>query len=225
MLAFASMRYAVPALLLGAVVLAWVGTQAPRPAGALLVAALGLAVLQGLRTEHRPDLAYAAIAAGAVAVAFAAWAARGRGRLALAVAAVLAVAGAAVVRDRAAERGYAALDPTIAWLEANAPAGHRVALAGVWSVDGVSPVLPAFGPRLGNEVAYAGPFEEHLLRQERDPERFRARLRTGGFDVLIVGRGIVAGRGPAPEESWARAVGFRPVVASPRLALLALPAG
>lgn len=224
-LAFASMRYAMPALLLGAIALAWAGTQVPRVAGALLAAALGVAVLQGLHSEHRPDLSYPAMAAGALAVGIAAWAARGRGRPALAVLAVLAVAGAAVVRDRAAGRGYGALDPAIAWIEANAPAGHRVALAGVWSVDGVSPVLPAFGPRLGNEVAYAGPFDQHLLRQERDPERFRARLRDGHFDLLVVGRGIVAGRGPAPEESWARAAGAVPVLASPRLALLALPAG
>ncbi len=219
-LAFASMRYAVPALLLGAVALAWAGTQASRVVGLLLAAGLALAVLFGLRAQYRPALGYGALVAGVAAVALAAWAARARPRAALAAAAVLALLGAGLVHVRARDRGYAALDPTIAWIEAHAPTGHRIAIAGVWSVQGVSPVLPAFGPRLGNDVAFAGPFRQHMLRAETDPQRFERRLRDGRYDLLIVGRGSQPTGRPAPQERWARAAGFRPVVASERLALL-----
>jgi 4-amino-4-deoxy-L-arabinose transferase-like glycosyltransferase len=216
-IAFASMRYAIPALLLGAVALAWLGTRAPRAAGLALAAISALAVLQGLRSGY--DVGRGLVLSSAVVVALAVWAARRAGpRLAVAGAVVLLVAGAALVRDRADGRWYAGYDPVFNWLETNAPDDTRVALAGVWPVSGVSPALPAFGPRLDNDVAFAGPFVEHLLRAERDPRRFARRLR--GFDVLVVGRGLVATGRPAPEESWARAAGFRPVVASDALALL-----
>ena len=216
-IAFASMRYAVPGLLLAAIALAWLGARAPRAAGLVLAGVVLLAVLQGLRAEY--DVGRGLVLTSAIAVAAAAWAARRvPARAAVIAGAVLTVVVAAGVRERAEDRWYGGGDPVLAWLEANAPRDTRVALAGVWPVSGISPVLPAFGPELDNEVAYAGPFVEDLLRAERDPARFARRLR--GFDVLVVGRGLAGGGRPAPEETWARAAGFTPVVGSDGLALL-----
>ena len=107
-----------------------------------------------------------------------------------------------------------------AWIERHAPSDTRIGIAGIWSVESASPVLPAFGPRLDNRVEYAGPFIDHMLRRETDPARFTALLRRRGYDLVIVGRGSEP-RGPVPEERWALAAGYRPVVASRRLALLA----
>ena len=59
-----------------------------------------------------------------------------------------------------------------------------------------------------------------MLRHERNRSRFIARLRRERYDLVIVGRGINP-RGPVVDESWTRAAGYRPVVASRRLALLA----
>jgi hypothetical protein len=137
-----------------------------------------------------------------------------RHRVALAL--VAAIAGIALVRDTYDITPYTSADPTLAYLVDQAPDGHRVGLAGVWSPSGISPVLPAFGPRLGNRVAFLGPFKDHLLQPETDPERFKDRL--DGYDLLVVGRGITPA-GPVPEEQWAQAAGFEPVVASDRLAL------
>jgi hypothetical protein len=137
-------------------------------------------------------------------------------RAVAAAALVVAVAGAAVTANRLDGRSYAAADPVLGWIDAHAPAGHRIGLAGIWSVSGVSPVLPAFGPRLRNRVEYAGPFVAHMLRRYRGQAPFTARLRSRRYDLLVVGRG----HGIPPEEGWARAAGFAPVVSSPRLALL-----
>lgn len=114
---------------------------------------------------------------------------------------------------------YGDQDPTIAWIQQNAPAGHRIGLAGLWSVNGISPVFPSFGPRLRNEVSYVGPVSGHLLRQYTTRPTFAAALRRGGYDILLVGRGQPP-KPHVPEERWAQTAGFRPVVASDRLALL-----
>lgn len=52
---------------------------------------------------------------------------------------------------------YAPFDPTCAWIDHPAPPGKRVGLAGEASLRGLSPILPAFGPRLGNRVERVGP--------------------------------------------------------------------
>ncbi len=44
--------------------------------------------------------------------------------------------------------------------------------------------------------------------------------RLRGYDLVVVGRGFAPTAAPAPEEAWARAAGFEPVVASDRLAVL-----
>ena len=205
--AASSMRYALPALALGAMVLA----TAPR----LVLPVAGLALVQGVAATYEPALPTAEVLLAALAIVAVIRLAIRRPRLAAAGLAAAAVAGAYAIR---APTGYGAGDPALAWLEANAQSGHRIALAGDWSVPGLPPTLPAFGPRLGNEVAYAGPFVDHMLRHERDPRRFAQRLR--GYDIVVVGRGFAPTASPAPEESWARAAGYVPVAASDRLTVL-----
>ena len=229
-LAFASTRYAVPALLAGAVVLARVGSVLPRRLQALAALGVAVALVSGVHTQYRPEVSIPRIAAGVVAVAVLAWIAtqawslrrRATGLTAAGAVAVLLVAGvggAAGVRHRFNAHTYASVDPTMAWIERHAPSGHRIGLAGIWSTQSVAPVLPAYGPRLGNHVEYAGPFRHHMLRQYTDQVQFAARLRRSRFDVMIIGRGA-APKGPVVQERWAQQAGFVPVVASARLALL-----
>jgi len=229
-LAFASTRYAVPALMVGAVVLARAGSALARRLQAVAALGVAVALVAGVHTQYRPGLSVGRIAAGVVVAGVLAWIV-GRawsmrlraGPPALAGAAglvlVVVAAGAAGVRHRFNGHSYASVDPTIAWIERYAPAGHRIGLAGVWSIESVSPVLPAFGPRLGNDVEYAGVFRRHMLRQERSSAAFTARLRRSHLDIVIIGRGA-APRGPVVEERWAQRAGYVPVVASSRLALL-----
>lgn len=205
--AAASMRYALPALILGAMVLA----TAPR----LVMPVAAVVLVQGVAASYDPPLPTAEVVLAALALAAVIAVTVRRPRLGLAGLAAAALFGAYAIRDPG---GYGSGDPALAWLEANAPSGHRIALAGDWSVPGLPPTLPAFGPRLGNDVAYAGTFVRHMLRHERDPRRFMARLR--GRDIVVVGRGFVPAARPAPEELWARAAGFRPVAASDRLTVL-----
>lgn len=225
-LAGASTRYALPALLGAALLTAWALGRLrgrSRLAGELLLA---VAVVDGLRRGFS-DLSTAKAIGGALVAAGLTWAAlslRVRPRPAAAAAVVVAIGLLVAVdatRRRANDAGYGRFDPTLAWIEAEAPAGKRVGLAGTWSTEAVSPVLPAFGPRLANDVRYVGEFREGMLRSLADrPREFRAALR--GLDLLIVGRGAPP-RPAVIEEAHARAAGWVPVVASERLSLWRAP--
>jgi dolichyl-phosphate-mannose-protein mannosyltransferase len=138
-----------------------------------------------------------------------------------AIGAAVLISGVAIGRldeRRFARIGYFGRDATLTWIGRDAPGGHRIGLAGVWSVDGIAPPFPAFGPRLDNEVAYVGPVREGLLRQYERRPSFAAGVRRGGYDLLLIGRG----QPPRPrvrEERWAQSMGFKLVAASTRLAL------
>lgn len=212
--AAASMRYALPALALAAMVL----PSAPR----LIAPIAAITVVQGVAQTYEPALPLTDVVLAALALAVTIALSTRRPRAALATAVVLAAVGAVAIRTPPGYGG-ASREPAIDWIEQHAPTGTRIALAGDWSVPGLPPTLPAFGPRLGNEVFYAGPFVRHMLRHERDPARFARRLEDA--DLVIVGRGFDPGATPPPEETWARRAGFTPVAASPRLALLARPGG
>jgi hypothetical protein len=201
----------------------WLGARGRRAFAAVLALGVGAAILDGLHTQYRPpagfgtDIETGGVVVGVVVAAGAAllaWRAR-RVAIGLGLAALVAVV-VLVNRDYTIDT-YRASDPALAYLIDHAPSGRRVAIAGRWSPDGISPVLPAFGPRLGNHVAFVGPFEQHLLHDETDPHRFAVRLR--GYDYLVVGRQLSGGN-PAPEEAWATAAGFHEVASSGRLALL-----
>ncbi len=87
-----------------------------------------------------------------------------RGRRRRAGAAAVATAGYAVQR-RFNDNRYPSLEAPLAWVREDHH--RRVGLAGLWDVDGIYPVLPSFGPRLGNE----GPLRRSVPR--RDAERVR----------------------------------------------------
>jgi hypothetical protein len=209
-LAAASTRYGLPALMGAAVLAAW-ATRNPRLRLGLHVL-LAAAVLDGVNRAF--ELGAGKVIGGCVAALLLGLAAVRLPRRAVAAA---TLAGALLlvpmVAHRANRQGFGQFDPALAWIEANAPSGHRIGLAGVWTPGGVSPVLPAFGPRLGNRVAYAGPFVEHMLRTYADQPAFTAGTRS--FDLLVVGL-----TPPARELGWAQAAGFTEVVRSERLVLL-----
>jgi hypothetical protein len=136
---------------------------------------------------------------------------------------VLLLTGGFVDQRHFNDHRYAGAEPAIDSLLARAPSGERIGITGVWDDAGLSPVLPAFGPRLGNEVAYVGREDGGFLRRYRDQASFAAALRRGGYDLLIVGLGRPPAIPRVPEARWAREAGFRIVARSGRLALLAAP--
>jgi hypothetical protein len=236
--AFTTVRWLVPAPLLAAALAAAAAARLGRARIVFELAALA-AVADGIRRGVGVPLGSALPVAFALALlAGAGWAVYRhrerlaepirRRRLALGVAVAAAVTVAAVAagrfqQQRFAEEGYTPFDPTLAWLEQNAPAGRRVGLAGIWDVNGVSPVFPSFGPRLRNDVVYVGPWIEELLREYDRRRPFVEALRRGGYDLLLVGRGQPP-RPSVAEERWAMSAGYRRVAESPRLALYAAPA-
>jgi hypothetical protein len=141
----------------------------------------------------------------------------------VAVAGVVVVV-AVVALGRADQRSfdrhsYASGDPVFAWIEAHARTGHRIGLTGAADVNtGLSPVLPAFGPRLGNRVTYIGDVVRHSVEVPTRETRFRAELLKGRNDLLMIGL-AVAGQ----TEAWARGLGYRLIVRSTRVALYAAP--
>ena len=144
-----------------------------RPAAELLLLA---AVVEGARRGFSEPLATVLVAAVALvelglAVAGALHLADRRGVPprhalgALGAAVAVALAGVAYPRQREFHEGrYAEGDPVIAWFSQH-PERRKVGLAGVWTTAGLSPVLPAFGPRLENAVSFVGRYVRGQLRE------------------------------------------------------------
>jgi 4-amino-4-deoxy-L-arabinose transferase-like glycosyltransferase len=234
-----TVRWLGPAILLGLVVLGGIGGRLGGAAVAV-EALLAAAIVHGLDkvyfTRTAGQLAEAAaIVLVAVGTAAAVWLAlprvralsmTGRRSVAIAAAALAVLAAAAFARweqSAYAGRDYSIHDPAFAWISENARPGTRIGIAGGASLEGVSPILPAFGPRLRNEVTYVGPFVDDLLLDYEQRDEFVSALRREETELLIVGRGLI----PKPEvrqERWARSAGYRLVTESSRLALYAAPA-
>lgn len=232
---FTTVRWLMPAPVLAAAVAAGIAGRLGRLHMLVAVVAL-FAVRDGIR--RGPSVTLEALAVTLLVLGAAGgllWWARRSKRLrsviaapagwgvmvALAMALVLVVGR--VTEERVLAHRYGGLEPTIAWIEDHAPAGKRIGLAGVWSVHGLSPGFAPFGPRLGNQVIYVGPWEEDLLREYVRPGPFQSAVRTGHYDLVLIGRG----QPPRPrvsEEDWVQAIGFRLVAASDRLALYQAPA-
>jgi hypothetical protein len=83
---------------------------------------------------------------------------------------------------------------------------------------GLAAALPAFGPRLGNRVTYVGDVVRHSMALPTRKTGFRAELREGRHDLLMIGLSY-AGH----TEAWARELGYRLIVRSKRIALYAAP--
>ena len=230
----ASIRYLVPALLVAAPLAAYALGRAGRLRLPLELLAAA-AVAHGIERAFDVPLRVVALVAVVLAAASAAgWAAlhltrrlprRTRLRT-LGAAAALVAAGAVAVghaRQREFNDGrYAAADAPVAALAEHAPEGSRVGLAGVWGVDVVAPVWPAFGERLRNEVEYVGQTVDGQLREYEDRTRWTAAAR--GFDLLLVGRGGYSAECPVPgqdsdDDRWARAAGFEVLARSDHMTL------
>ncbi|MEA2347959.1 MAG: hypothetical protein QOG62_1746 [Thermoleophilaceae bacterium] len=230
-------RYGVPALVIAAPVMAWLADRSRRGSIAFAVLALA-AVADGIVLTTRgvgntPALTALDWAIGLVAaavVALVVWLVRSRPRdrrvrslqVAVVVAVVLLAAGGLEVEQRYNAQRYTGDDAAMAWLAQNADSGQRVALAGLWSDQGIAPVLPSFGSRLGNQVEYVGWREQDTLRRYSTRDAFVAALNRGDFDYVVAGNGRVPGV-TEPEAAWARSDGFRVVAQSPRLTLLQAP--
>ena len=230
-LAHANTRYAVPALLLALPVAGWLAGRVPRPAAVMLEAALAATALSGAYRGYEvsglrdPLLAGAGLAAVGVA-AWMVWRLRER-RVVLALAGVAAVlaglAAAHRIEGAINDERYLGIDPAVDTLLRAAPSGKRIGLASDWSVEGLSPVWPAFGTRIGNEVEYVGEFVDGFLTPYRSQAEFQEALRHGDFDVLVIGRGFFPPEA-TPEQRWAMSAGWRTIGLSPRLRVLVPPA-
>ena len=229
-LAHGNTRYAVPALLIAIPVVAWLAGRLPRPPRLALEAALAATALSGAYRGYAVaggrDLVLAA--AGVVALAAAAWLlwrlrARRLGLGAVALAALLVGLAAAHRIEGAINDGrYRGIDRAVDTLLRVAPEGKRIGLASDWSVGGLSPVWPAFGTRIGNDVEYVGEFVDGFLTPYRSAALFQEALRHGGYDVLVIGRGFYPPEATR-EQRWAMEAGWRTIGLSPRLRVLVPP--
>jgi hypothetical protein len=229
-LASVNTRYAVPALLLAAPVVAWVVGRLARPLAIAfelaLVAAVAAGADSGYEVRGARDFVLSALALALVAAAgVALWRVRRRPS-ALVAAAVLAalvtLAGAHRVEQRINDARYLGVDRAIDVLLRIAPSGRRIGLASDWSVSGLSPIWPSFGTRIGNHVEYIGYFDG-FLRRYPTRRRFQAALARGRYDVIVVGRGFYPPQ-PTREQRWAIDAGWRTIALSTRLRVLVPPA-
>jgi hypothetical protein len=166
-----------------------------------------------------------AVGAGAVAIVVRACRTRrpraSGARAAVLIAAVLAaLVFAARLQERQFDkRSYAPFDPTFAWIDAHAPTGHRVGITGATGeTPGLAPVLPAFGPRLGNQVSYVGDRVVHSVDLPATLPSFQRDLRSGHDDLLMIGLPYAG-----ETDVWARRLGFQQLARSNRVALYAVP--
>jgi hypothetical protein len=223
----ANTRYATPALIVAAPLLAWLATRL----GLLRIAAEVVLLIEILNNLGR----YLPVSAGRFVVAVlvlaavaAAWGLWRSGiptlpRAAPAAGALLAAGAFAYHYQRALARTpYNPSDPAVSYVLAHAPAHARIGLAGEWTAQGLVPVGPLFGPRLANDVAYIGPVVEHRLEQYQAAVPFDQALRRGRYSLLVVGTGFPPRPNPSGER-WARRIGYVPLVSDPRLVLLRAP--
>jgi len=232
-LAHANTRYAIPALLLALPVLAWVAGHVRPVAGRALEAVIALGVLFGAYDGYQvlgaPDIVAATIALAALAgAACLLW--RLRERRVMLVAAALAAglvgfAAADRMQDRINADRYGHFDRGLDALLRAAPGGRRVGLefATYWSLGDLSPIWPAFGTRIDNDVEFVGEFVDGFLTPYPDEASFRAALRRGRYDVLVVGRSDIA-RQNTPAQQWAIDAGWRTIALTERLRVLVPPA-
>jgi hypothetical protein len=235
----ANLRWLLPAALPAAAVTAWALARVPRLRPFLEVAIL-VAVFDGLRQGldvssqdvALPGLGLAAVTAAAAGAVWL-WRRGDGSRVAaagLAGALVLVLGAAGYARQRHyAEHRYADADPVIQALARSGGSGRRVALAGSWGGGVLSPVLPAYGPRLRGHVQFVGHTVRHQLREYDRREDWLAAIRRGRFQYLVVGRNGYSPSCRVPgqetdDDAWARRSGFRPLAQSANETLYRIPA-
>jgi dolichyl-phosphate-mannose-protein mannosyltransferase len=231
-LAHANTRYAIPALVLALPVLAWAAGRLRPLAGRALETVLALAVLfgayDGYQVQGAPDIVAASIAlAAAGGAAWLLWRLRGQRGVLVAAGVAAALAGLAAadrMQDRINTDRYGHFDRGLTAMLRAAPSDSRVGLefATYWSLGDLSPIWPAFGTRIDNDVEFVGEFVDGFLTPYRDEASFREALRHGGYDVLVVGRSDIA-RQNTPAQAWAIDAGWRTIALSDRLRVLVPP--
>ena len=229
-LASVNTRYAVPILILLAAVLAWAIGRLPRLLAVAfelgLFAAVAAGAYSGYEVRGARDVVLAAVGVGLVAGAgWALWRLRHNVRVLVAaavVAALVLLAGGHRIEQRINDGRYLGSDPAIDALLKAAPSGKRIGLAADWSVGGLTPIWPAFGTRIGNDVEYIGYFDG-FLRKYPTEGRFQEALRHGGYDAIVVGRGFYPPQ-RTREQQWAIDAGWRTFALSTRLRVLVPPA-
>jgi len=229
-LAHANTRYAVPALLLAVPAVAWAIGRLPRAGGLALQAALAAGALHGAYNGYevhgiRDSVLAAAGLAALAAATWVLWRLRERRVVLVAAtigAALVGIAAAHRIESRINDGRYRNIDPGVDAMLSAAPAGRRIGLAADWTVGGLSPIWPAFGTRMSNEVEYVGEFVDGFLTPYRNEARFQAALRRRRYDVLVVGRGFFPPQA-TPEQRWAIDAGWRTISLTRRLRVLAAP--
>lgn len=233
----ANTRWFLPALLVASALLAWAAGSSGWRRRAIELVTL-VAIIDGARRGFGESLGRVVVAGLLLLAAALTLLAIGslvkRGVLGRAVATsglcVAVLASVVVVgnqRQRAFyELRYAEGDPVITWFREH-PREQRVGLAGVWTTSGLSPVLPAFGPRLENPVEFVGRYERGQLREYEQRAAFLGAVAGGGYELLIVGKGgygdcRVPGR-EGDERRWALSAGYVRLAESERLALFRVP--
>ncbi len=228
----------VPAAIAAAALLGWLVGRANKLA--IVIEALALvAVTQATLSVfgdvwlQPPALAVTALAVaiGAVALTLSAEIRRGSARIdprvfTAATAVLLLLVGAVggralqVVYDR--ER-FLGKDPVLdAVLTAPPLADRRVGLAGLWVSGDISPIYPAFGRRLDNQVRFVGATRDRELLRPTSKPRFLALVEGGDYTSLIVGLGPIRDS-TSPEANWLREAGWRESAVSPRFVLFEPP--
>jgi hypothetical protein len=230
-------RTLMPAVVLAGPAVAWTVSRLGRRAALVASVAALAATFDGLHeTFQLPlgGLVNFTLEAGALVIILtilARWARRWSApvkRGAVATASALLAVGVVAIGEHGQRHfnhyRYVGFDPAVDWVIVNAPTGHRVGVAGNWKTGlPPSPILPMFGPRFGNKVAFVGRMYVGTLIQYTDGRRFVAAVRRGRYDVLLVGREAPPLGGALSTPGWAREAGFRPVAASSRFIVFVSP--
>lgn len=232
----ANSRYIVPGLVAAAAAAAWVARGRQRLRLAIEIAAV-VGVIDGLARNIEPSLRAVAVGTAATVIcAAAAWLLRRgespdvlagvrgaprRSAVAALVLFALLVGLGQLGQERFNDRRYVGLDPSIDWINVNAPTDQRVGLAG----EGVGPVIyPAFGPRLENDVEYIGPFVEDMLRPHVGRLDFLRAVRDADYGLVLVQLQDNHRPGLGQRQAaWLRSEGFSDVTQSSTDILLKAP--
>jgi hypothetical protein len=236
----AAVRYALPAVALGAAAAAWFAGRMGRfgiPAAAGLALVAMIQAIGKLRSRgdqfHVTSLgtvlttAFVLVVAGALAVRIVQARPSVRALAAgLAGVLVLVLLVGRDVQTAFDKRRYRGIEPALTWLQAVPKKPIRVGLAGVnGNNKGYSSPYIAFGPRLRNHVEYVGRRHKHLLLAYTNRAAFLAALQRGRYDVLLIGpeKTVSESTSVGHPREWARSAGWRVILQDSRFLLLGPP--
>jgi hypothetical protein len=232
-----NVRYGIPALIGAVAVAGWLAGRVDFRWRMVLGFALLLGTIDALRIGpvNTSTTAYLCFGLGALAAAGAALLGdRPLPRPALPAAAaaaalvICAIAGQVLQKAFNDDR-YVGQDPALDYVIANTGDGINVSLAGFWSLEGVLPIYPSFGPRLENRVNFVGERIDDALLTRFDSRRpFLDELGLQDPDLVIVGREVPSefdpdrdrAVPPDAELTWAESTGYREVARSDRFIVL-----